>query len=54
MKPTLLLRQAQRLTMTPQLRQALSLLQMSALELNKTLHEALEILMPDEERVFWP
>lgn len=42
MKPALLLRQAQRLTMTPQLRQALNLLQMSAIELNHTLHEALE------------
>ncbi|MGH8400318.1 MAG: RNA polymerase factor sigma-54, partial [Gammaproteobacteria bacterium] len=42
MKPALLLRQAQRLTMTPQLRQALALLQMSAVELNQTLHEALE------------
>ena len=52
MKPTLLLRQAQRLTMTPQLRQALSLLQMSALELNQTLHEALEqnpLLEPVED-----
>lgn len=52
LKPTLLLRQAQRLTMTPQLRQALSLLQMSALELNKTLHEALEqnpLLEPVED-----
>ncbi|MGH8369844.1 MAG: RNA polymerase factor sigma-54, partial [Gammaproteobacteria bacterium] len=42
MKPALLLRQAQRLTMTPQLRQALNLLQMSAVELNQTLLEALE------------
>ncbi|HET7396151.1 MAG TPA: RNA polymerase factor sigma-54 [Gammaproteobacteria bacterium] len=42
MKPALLLRQAQRLTMTPQLRQALALLQMSAVELNQTLQEALE------------
>ncbi|MGH8372206.1 MAG: RNA polymerase factor sigma-54 [Gammaproteobacteria bacterium] len=42
MKPALLLRQAQRLTMTPQLRQALTLLQMSGLELNQTLHEALD------------
>jgi RNA polymerase sigma-54 factor len=42
LKPALLLRQAQRLTMTPQLRQALALLQMSAVELNQTLLEALE------------
>ncbi|HET7923165.1 MAG TPA: RNA polymerase factor sigma-54, partial [Gammaproteobacteria bacterium] len=42
MKPALLLRQAQRLTMTPQLRQALGLLQMSAPELLETLREAQE------------
>ena len=42
MKPTLGLRQTQRLTITPELRQALGLLQMSALELRDMLKDALE------------
>ena len=42
MKPSLTLRQTQRLAITPQLRQALGLLQLSALELQDALREALE------------
>lgn len=42
MKTTLGLQQTQRLTMTPEMRQALGLLQMSALELRDTVQSALE------------
>ncbi|MBU6421542.1 MAG: RNA polymerase factor sigma-54 [Gammaproteobacteria bacterium] len=42
MKPTLGLQQTQRLSMTPEMRQALELLQMSALELRDTVQNALE------------
>ncbi|MGH8282057.1 MAG: RNA polymerase factor sigma-54, partial [Gammaproteobacteria bacterium] len=42
MKATLGLRQTQRLSMTPEMRQALGLLQMSALELRDTVQNALE------------
>ena len=42
MKASLSLRQTQRLSMTPELRQALGLLQMSALELRDMVREALE------------
>jgi RNA polymerase sigma-54 factor len=42
MKPTLQLRMGQQLTLTPQLRQAIRLLQMSTLELEVELTEALE------------
>ena len=42
LKPTLALRQSQRLSLTPELRQALSLLQLSAMELSAKVHEALE------------
>ncbi len=42
MKPGLQLRLGQQLAMTPQLRQALELLQLSSLELQETLAEALE------------
>ncbi len=42
MKASLSLRQTHRLSMTPELRQALGLLQMSALELRDTVREALE------------
>ena len=42
MKPTLALRQSQRLSLTPELRQALGLLQLSAAELAAKVEEALE------------
>ncbi len=42
MKPTLALRQSQRLSLTPELRQALGLLQLSAVELAAKVQEALE------------
>ena len=42
MKPTLALRQSQRLSLTPELRQALGLLQLSAVELAARVQEALE------------
>ena len=42
MKPTLALRQSQRLSLTPELRQALGLLQLSAAELSVKIREALE------------
>ncbi len=42
LKPTLALRQSQRLSLTPELRQALGLLQLSAVELSAKVHEALE------------
>ncbi|HEY1992060.1 MAG TPA: RNA polymerase factor sigma-54 [Gammaproteobacteria bacterium] len=42
MKPTLALRQSQRLSLTPELRQALGLLQLSAVELSAKIREALE------------
>ncbi len=42
MKPTLALRQSQRLSLTPELRQALGLLQLSAVELSAKVREALE------------
>lgn len=42
LKPTLALRQSQRLSLTPELRQALSLLQLSAMELSAKVREALE------------
>ncbi|HEX2666969.1 MAG TPA: RNA polymerase factor sigma-54 [Gammaproteobacteria bacterium] len=42
MKPTLALRQNQRLSLTPELRQALGLLQLSAVELTAKVREALE------------
>ena len=42
MKPTLALRQSQRLSLTPELRQALGLLQLSAVELASRVQEALE------------
>ncbi|HEX7966432.1 MAG TPA: RNA polymerase factor sigma-54 [Gammaproteobacteria bacterium] len=42
MKPTLVLRQTQRLSLTPELRQALGLLQLSAMELSAKVREALE------------
>ena len=42
MKPTLALRQSQRLSLTPELRQALGLLQLSAVELSVKVREALE------------
>ena len=42
MKPTLTLRQSQRLSLTPELRQALGLLQLSAVELAAKVQEALE------------
>lgn len=42
MKATLALRQAQRLSLTPELRQALGLLQLSAVELGVRVQEALE------------
>lgn len=42
MKPTLTLRQTQRLSLTPELRQALGLLQLSAVELAAKVQEALE------------
>jgi RNA polymerase sigma-54 factor len=41
-KPTLALRQSQRLSLTPELRQALGLLQLSAVELATKVQEALE------------
>jgi RNA polymerase sigma-54 factor len=41
-KPTLALRQSQRLSLTPELRQALGLLQLSAVELAARVQEALE------------
>lgn len=42
MKPSLALRQSQRLSLTPELRQALGLLQLSAVELAAKVQEALE------------
>ena len=42
MKPTLQLRIGQQLTMTPQLQQAIRLLQLSSLELQAEIQEALE------------
>ncbi len=42
MKPTLQLRLGQRLTMTPQLQQAIKLLQLSTLELQQEIQQALE------------
>lgn len=42
MKPSLVLRQSQRLSLTPELRQALGLLQLSAVELSAKVREALE------------
>ena len=42
LKPTLALRQSQRLSLTPELRQALGLLQLSAVELSVKVREALE------------
>jgi len=42
LKPTLVLRQSQRLSLTPELRQALGLLQLSAVELSAKVREALE------------
>jgi RNA polymerase sigma-54 factor len=42
LKPTLALRQSQRLSLTPELRQALGLLQLSAVELSVKIREALE------------
>lgn len=42
LKPTLALRQSQRLSLTPELRQALGLLQLSAVELSAKVREALE------------
>src|SRR5882724_2145522 len=42
LKPTLVLRQSQRLSLTPELRQALGLLQLSAVELSVKVREALE------------
>ncbi len=42
MKATLALRQSQRLSLTPELRQALGLLQLSAAELALKVQEALE------------
>jgi len=51
MKPTLQLRLGQQLTMTPQLQQAIRLLQMPVLELNSQLEQALEenIMLEVEE-----
>ena len=42
MRPTLQLRIGQQLTMTPQLQQAIKLLQLSTLELQQEIQEALE------------
>ena len=42
MRPTLQLRIGQHLTMTPQLQQAIKLLQLSTLELQQEIQEALE------------
>src|SRR5271169_5766343 len=42
LKPALQLRLGQQLTMTPQLQQAIRLLQLPALELQQTIREALE------------
>ncbi len=58
MKPTLALRQSQRLSLTPELRQALGLLQLSAVELAIKVQEALEsnVLLErgDEEQASEP
>ena len=42
MRPTLQLRIGQQLTMTPQLQQAIKLLQLSTLDLQQEIQEALE------------
>src|SRR3979490_4232 len=42
MKPSLVLRMGQQLTMTPQLQQAIRLLQLSTLDLQQEIQEALE------------
>src|SRR5690554_1984142 len=42
MKPTLVLKMGQQLTMTPQLQQAIRLLQLSSLDLQQEVQEALE------------
>ena len=42
MKPSLQIRQTQSLTLTPQLRQAIRLLQLSSVELETEISEALE------------
>ena len=42
MKPSLVLKMGQQLTMTPQLQQAIRLLQLSTLELQQEIQEALE------------
>jgi RNA polymerase sigma-54 factor len=52
LKPALQLRLGQQLTMTPQLQQAIRLLQLSALDLQQTIREALEqnvMLEPEDE-----
>ena len=54
MKPTLQLRLGQQLTMTPQLQQAIKLLQLSTLDLKQEIQDALEsnlMLEADEDRV---
>ena len=42
MKPSLVLKMGQQLTMTPQLQQAIRLLQLSTLDLQQEIQEALE------------
>ena len=42
MKPSLVLKMGQQLTMTPQLQQAIRLLQLSSLDLQQEVQEALE------------
>ena len=51
MKPTIQLRLGQHLTMTPQLQQAIKLLQLSTLELKQEIQEALEsnLMLETEE-----